>query len=121
MANTKIMVVEDDGLVAIHLEHMLQQTGYEVAAVLATGEEAVDRAEELRPDLALMDIKLRDKMTGIEAAALLHNRWDIPVVYLTAYADEAILQQAKVTEPYGYLAKPVRDKELHASIENQHM
>jgi PAS domain S-box-containing protein len=117
MANTKIMVVEDDGLVAAHLERALQQMGYEVAAVLAAGEEAVDQAGELRPDLILMDIKLRDKMTGVEAAALLHNRWDIPVVYLTAYADEAILQQAKVTEPYGYLAKPVRDKELHATIE----
>jgi len=117
MANTKIMVVEDDALVAAHLERTLQQMGYEVAATLATGEEAVGRAGELRPDLVLMDIKLRDKMTGIEAAALLHSCWDIPVVYLTAYADESILQQAKVTEPYGYLAKPVRDKELHATIE----
>ena len=117
MTNAKIMVVEDDGIVAIHLEQLLQRLDYEVVALAASGEEAVAQAGALRPDLILMDIRLRGEMSGVEAAAQISAQWDIPVVYLTAHTGEAILRQAQTTEPYGYLAKPVRDKELHASIE----
>ncbi|MGD9369571.1 MAG: response regulator, partial [Desulfobacteraceae bacterium] len=96
MTKARIMVVEDDGIVAARLEDVLQQMGYDVVAVLATGEEAIEQAGVLHPDLALMDIRLREKMTGIEAAAHLRRGWDIPVVYLTAYADESLLRQAQV-------------------------
>jgi PAS domain S-box-containing protein len=117
MANARILVVEDDAIVAAHLERVLGQIGYAVAGLVATGEEAVEQAGASRPDVVLMDIRLRSEMTGIEAAQQIHSQLDLPVVYLTAYADEPLLQQAQVTEPYGYLAKPVRDKELHATLE----
>jgi len=117
MAGERVLVVEDDAVVAFHLQHILSQMGYRVVATLASGEEAVQQAGDLCPDVVLMDVQLRDEMSGVEAAEHIHTRWDIPVVYLTAYADDMLLQQAKATHPYGYLSKPVRDKELRASIE----
>ena len=117
MANTKIMVVEDEGIVALDIQSKLEGKGYEVPAVVATGEEAVQKAGETRPDLVLMDIQLEGEMDGVEAAEQIRTRFAIPVVYLTAYSDDNTLQRAKIAEPFGYLLKPFEEKKLHTTIE----
>ena len=117
MTTTQILVVEDESVVALDLQTRLKRLGYTVPAVAASGEDAIRKAEELRPDLVLMDIRLRGEMDGIEAAEQIRARVSIPVIYLTAYTDEATLQRAKVTDPFGYLLKPFKERELHTTIE----
>ena len=117
MAKAQILVVEDDNIVVMELRDRLQSLGYVVAAVASYGEEALEKAAETRPDLVLMDIRLRGAMDGLEAAEQIRARFNIPVVYLTAYADETTLQQAKVTEPFGYIIKPFEERELRTNIE----
>ncbi len=112
-----ILIVEDDGIISAHLESRLSKLGYEVLGVVISGEAALQKASQTLPDLILMDINLAGEMTGIEATAQIQANYDIPVVYLTAYAEETLLQQAKITTPYGYLIKPLRDREIHATIE----
>jgi len=112
---TNILVVEDERIVAKDIQKRLKRLGHTVSAVVASGEEAIKKAED-NPDLILMDIILKGKINGIEAAE--HIRpLDIPVVFLTAYADEETVNKAKMTVPYGYLVKPFEDRELHATIE----
>ncbi len=113
----RILIAEDDGIIAARLRSILTKMGYTVLAVVASGEEAVQHAAETPPDLALMDIRLTGDLDGIQAGAQMRTRWDIPLVYLTAYMDENLLQRAKATEPYGYLVKPIQDRELRATIE----
>jgi len=117
MSNARIMIVEDEAIVALDLQHKLKTLGYAVSGVASSGEEAVRKVPQTRPDLVLMDIKLKGDMDGIEAAQRIRDDFTIPVVYLTAYSDENTLQRAKVTEPAGYLLKPFKDRELHATIE----
>ncbi len=117
MSKLKILVVEDEGLVAKSIQSMLTNMGYEVPDVALSGEKAIKKAGEIRPDLILMDIKLKGEMDGIEAAEIIHDRFDIPVVYLTAYADEDTLQRAKITEPFGYLLKPFEEQDLRSTVE----
>jgi signal transduction histidine kinase len=117
MEQARIMIVEDEGIVAWHLAQRLQEMGHTVPAVLASGSEAVQHARIIRPDLVLMDIHLFGEMDGIEAATRIRAQEDIPVVYLTAYADETTLERAKITEPFGYVLKPFEDRELQATIE----
>ncbi|GIK36783.1 MAG: hypothetical protein BroJett011_06160 [Chloroflexota bacterium] len=112
-----IMVVEDEKIIANDISYSLEMLGYHVVATVAYGEDAVTRASELRPDLILMDIRLKGKLDGIGAARQIQAQMDIPVVYLTAMADEQTLQRAKVTEPFGYLLKPFDDQELRIIIE----
>jgi CheY-like chemotaxis protein len=116
MTGKRILIVEDEGIVARDMEKILTRFGFEVAAVAYSGGEAIRRAQEEKPDLVLMDIVLKGEMDGIEAAERIRAA-DIPVVYLTAYADAGILNRAGVTEPYGYILKPFRERELHAIIE----
>ncbi|HNU52741.1 MAG TPA: ATP-binding protein [Verrucomicrobiota bacterium] len=113
----RVMIVEDDAIVAAHLRRVMEQMGFEVAGLVATGKEAVQVAGAEKPDVILMDINLRGDVNGLQAAEKIHEQHGIPVIYLTAYADEAVVEQAKRTQPYGYLTKPVRDKELRASLE----
>jgi PAS domain S-box-containing protein len=113
----RILVVEDEGIVARDLQGRLQRLGYEVPAVASSGQEAITRAAEARPDLILMDIVLKGEMDGIEAADVIGQRFGIPIVYLTAYGDETTLQRAKVTGPYGYVLKPFSERELRINIE----
>ena len=96
---------------------MLNNMGYEAPDVALSGEKAIKKAGEIRPDLILMDIKLKGEMDGIEAAEIIHDRFDIPVVYLTAFADEETLERAKITEPFGYLLKPFEEQDLQSTIE----
>jgi PAS domain S-box-containing protein len=112
-----IMVVEDERLVAKDLEMTLRRLGYDVCFTTASGEAAVELAESKRPDLVLMDVRLRGGMDGVEAARLIQFRHDVPIVYLTAFADDVTLRRALETEPCGYLVKPFQEKELHTTIE----
>lgn len=116
MTDTKIFIVEDETLIAMELEDRLIHLGYTVCGHTSRGEDAVAKANELLPDLILMDIHLSGQMNGIEAAALIHERHDIPVVFLSAFADNELLGHAARTEPYGYLVKPFEERELHATI-----
>jgi PAS domain S-box-containing protein len=113
----RILIVEDQRLIAADLENTLQRIGYQVAGSVASGEEAVARAIDVCPDLVLMDIRLRGEMDGIQAAEAIRARTDIPIVYLTAYADEETILRAKVTSPFGYVVKPFNERELRAAIE----
>jgi PAS domain S-box-containing protein len=117
MAKAQILVVEDNNIVVMELRDRLQSLGYAVCAVASSGEEAIEKVGEARPELVLMDIRLRGTMDGVEAAEQIRNRFDIPVIYLTSYVDEDTLQRAKVTEPYGYILKPFEEKELYSTIE----
>ncbi len=117
MSKPKILVVEDEGLVAKSIQDMLNNMGYEAPDTALSGEKAIKKADEIRPDLILMDIKLKGEMDGIEAAEIIHDRFDIPVVYLTAFADEETLERAKITEPFGYLLKPFEEQDLQSTIE----
>ncbi|MFN8458305.1 MAG: response regulator [Anaerolineae bacterium] len=117
MSKPQIMVVEDEGIVALSLQTHLKSFGYEVPVVVASGEEAIRYVRIIQPDLILMDIRLDGSMDGIEAAANIRSYVDIPIIYLTANSDEETLQRAKITEPYGYLLKPFEERELHTTIE----
>ena len=117
MDEARILIVEDERIVARDLAGTLEKLGYTVCGIAASGEDAVARATGDRPDLVLMDIVLAGEMNGVDAAMAIRHRLDIPVVYLTAYADDATLQKAKVTEPFGYLIKPFEERELHTAIE----
>nr|WP_242035585.1 MULTISPECIES: ATP-binding protein [unclassified Leptolyngbya] len=111
------MIVEDERVVARDIEKRLKKLGYVVSESVASGEEAIAKVAELRPDLVLMDIRLKGHMDGIEAAEQIRTDFDTPVIYLTAYADDATLQRAKVTEPFGYIVKPFDERDLQVAIE----
>ncbi len=113
----KILVVEDIIIVAEDIQKRLKRLGYDVPVVVSSGEEAIEKVKENKPDLVLMDIVLRGKMDGIEAAEKIRSYFDIPVVYLTAFADEKILERARITEPYGYIIKPFKERELQINLE----
>lgn len=117
MIKVRVLVVEDEAIIAKDLQWRLEGMGYEVPYVAASGEEAVAKTLELSPDLVLMDIMLLGTMDGIEAADRIRSQANIPIIYLTAYADDEILERAKITEPFGYLVKPIGDRELHSNIE----
>ena len=117
MSKANIMIVEDDGIVAEDLKTSLNKMGFGVSAVVSMGEEAQKKAGEDKPDLVLMDIQLAGDIDGIEAAGRIRDRFNIPVVYLTAYGDTEILERAKNTEPSGYLLKPYEINELNNTIE----
>jgi len=117
MGKIKILVVEDESIVAKDIQNSLKKLGYLVPNTVGSGEKALEEIEENRPDLVLMDIMLRGDMTGIDSANLIKERFGIPVIFLTAYADDNTLNKAKITEPYGYIIKPFKEKELQTTIE----
>ena len=117
MAKTNVLVVEDESIVSKDIQYSLKKLGYNVVGSSATGEKAIELALELKPDIVLMDIMLKGEMTGIEAADQIRSAINIPVIFLTAYADEGTLAKAKVTEPYGYIIKPFKEIDIHTSIE----
>lgn len=117
MTKARILVVEDDRTVAEYLRFSLNFMGHTVVAVCGYGEDAVAGAAELCPDLVLMDINLRGKMSGVEAAGKIRESLDLPVVYLTACADDDTMQRAIVTNPFGYVLKPFKEKELRTTVE----
>jgi PAS domain S-box-containing protein len=112
-----VMIVDDEQIVARDLEASLRRRGYTVTGVAATADEAITLTASSHPDLVLMDIRLRGPMDGIDAARLIRARTGTPVVYMTAYADPETIDRARDTEPYGYLVKPWREDELHATVQ----
>lgn len=117
MPPASILVVEDERIVSKDLQITLQTLGYTISGVAYSAREAIEKAIETSPDVILMDIMLNDEITGIEAAAIIRSRKDIPLIYLTAYSDDTILQQAGITQPLGYLLKPFTERELRTAIE----
>ncbi|MCE8422307.1 MAG: response regulator [Candidatus Methanoperedens sp.] len=117
MTETQILVVEDEIIVAEDIKRSLQNMGYDVPSVVSSGEAAIKKAGENDPDLVLMDIMLKGDMDGVTAAGIIRSRFNIPVVYLTAYSDNKILERAKITEPFGYIIKPFNERELAVNIE----
>lgn len=117
MPNPQIMIVEDERIIAEYIQSSLKTLGYIVGDIASSGEEAIEKAGNIRPDLVLMDIKIRGEMDGIEVAGELRSKFDIPVVYLTAYSDVELLNRAKKTEPLGYVIKPFGESELQTAIE----
>ncbi len=117
MNKGRVMVVEDEGVVALQIRESLEGLGYTVPLVALSGEEAVEKLLETEPDLILMDIKLTGGLSGIEAARKIRGLLDVPVVYLTAFSDRETLELAKGTDPYGYILKPFDEKSLNAIIE----
>jgi CheY-like chemotaxis protein len=116
MAKAKIMIVEDEWITADDIKMSLQSLGYAVTSISSSGNEAIQNAEKDKPDLVLMDIVLQGEMDGIEAANQIHSRFNIPIIYLTAHADEKILERAKITEPFGYIVKPFLSEDLKIAI-----
>ncbi|MGI6648941.1 MAG: response regulator [Bacillota bacterium] len=117
MSGARILIVEDEGIEALDLQQRVTGMGYTVLDIVSTGEEAIEKAGETLPDLVLMDIMLPGEIDGVTAAEQIRSRFNLPVIYITAYADEDTLQRAKVTEPYGYIVKPFRERELQITID----
>lgn len=113
----RVLIVEDEGITALHIKTILSREGYEVPAIVASGDEAIELAAELNLDLILMDIRLRGTIDGIEAAETIRRDFDIPVIYLTAYADPETSRRARLTNPHGYLLKPFDERELLIVVE----
>jgi len=116
-SQVRILVVEDETIVALDLQSSLKILGYEVVGTASNGPDAIAKANKTRPDLVLMDIILQGEMDGVQTAEAIHSQLNIPVIFLTACADEKTLQRAKVTEPFGFMIKPFEERELHSHIE----
>ncbi|MDD3042489.1 MAG: response regulator [Methanosarcinaceae archaeon] len=117
MEKAKILVVEDQNIVAMNIRNKLRNLGYTVPSTAASGEEAIRKAELTRADIVLMDIMLKGDIDGIKAANEIKKRFGIPVIYLTAYTDNETLERAKLTEPAGYISKPFKEEDLKSNIE----
>jgi signal transduction histidine kinase len=117
MTKTRVMVVEDERIVALNLERRLTKLGYEISSLATSGSQALQAIERDKPDVVLMDVNIEGEIDGIETASRIPNAYNIPVIYLTAYSEEATLQRARGTRPYGFLLKPISERELHATIQ----
>ncbi len=117
MAKRKILVVEDELIIAAEIKVRLESLNYTVTDTVSSKEQAIDAVKKEPPDLVLMDIMLGKNMEGFEAAKIIHNQFDIPVVYLSAYSDDNTIQRAKLTEPFGYILKPIEERELRSTLE----
>jgi PAS domain S-box-containing protein len=113
----KIMAVDDEMIITMHLEELLTKFGYDVVGVTSNGEKAVEMAKKLKPDLILMDIIMPGTKSGIEAATEIRNELGIPIIFLTAFGDDSIIEKTKDSEPFGYLLKPFKSQALRATIE----
>lgn len=113
----KLLIVEDEGVVAWHIQEAVENMGHTVVGSVASGKKAVELVAETQPDLVLMDILLKGELDGIEAAQQIYDRFNTPVIYLTAYADDQTLERALTTNPFGYLIKPFQEKELRTTLE----
>jgi signal transduction histidine kinase len=117
MAAAKILIVEDESIIALDIQNSLTNSGYDVVAIADCAIAALDYAAQLRPDLVLMDIRIRGDRDGVQTAEAIRSEFALPVVYLTAHADENTLQRAKISGPFGYILKPFEDRELITTIE----
>ena len=117
MEKARILIVEDEAIIAMEIENQLQSLGYEVISIVDTGEKAIAKAEVDKPDLILMDIRIKGEMDGIDTAEVIRNRFGIPVIFSTAYLDENRIERAKITMPFGYVLKPIQERDLKVTIE----
>ena len=117
MEKKNILIVEDEGVIALQLKFDLEHMGHAVIGIYASGQEALESIETVRHDLLLIDIRLQGEMDGIEMANLINKQYDIPIIYITAHSEENTIKRAKMTEPYGYSLKPVNPKELKVAVE----
>ncbi|MGD2178829.1 MAG: PAS domain S-box protein, partial [Anaerolineae bacterium] len=117
MANERILIAEDEAIVAMDIRETLERQGYAVPAVVSSAAEAIQKCAETRPDLVLMDIALQGELSGVDAAEQISTRFQIPVIYVTAHGDEATVRKAKVTHPLGYILKPLKNRELELTVE----
>ncbi len=117
ISGKKILVVDDERIVSLDIQATLKRLGYGFAGDAVSGVEAISKVEKLKPDLVLMDIKLRGEMDGVEAANIIIKTYDIPIIFLTAYSDDTTINRAKLSEPYGYLLKPFEERDLRSAIE----
>lgn len=117
MEKLNIFIVEDESIVAKDIQNNLIKLGYAVLGIANNGKDAIDQIKDLNPDAVLMDIMIKGDLTGIEVAEQIKKFVNVPVIFLTAYADESTLSRAKVTEPYGYILKPFKEIDLHSTIE----
>jgi DNA-binding NarL/FixJ family response regulator len=117
MAAEKILIVEDERILAEDLKEMLLDMGYQVCGISSSGKDAIDQVSKENVEMVLMDIKLEGEMDGIKAAEIIKHRYDTPVIYLTALSDDTVLAQAKATEPFGYIVKPYRASEIRPAVE----
>lgn len=112
----KVLIVEDEPIVALDLQQEVEQLGYEVVGLAESADEALMAVEANRPDLALMDVRIVGSMDGIQTARLLRNMYQVPVIFLTSYSDETTIARAAREMPYGYLTKPFQRRELKAAL-----
>ena len=117
MSGEKILITEDERITALDLKMTLEKLGYLVVGSVASGEESIEYARRLKPDLVLMDIHLKTAMMGTEAAQLISKELDIPVIFLSAYSDRSVIREAGQSTPYGYLIKPYDAREIDATIQ----
>lgn len=115
--NKNILIVEDEGILALQVKNSLMQMGYNISAIYDSGEKSIEGINASQPDLILMDIKLKGGMDGIETAELIHKQYDIPIIFMTAHSEANTIERAKLTNPYAYLLKPVNSKELQIAVE----
>jgi len=114
----KILIAEDENIIAMDIQYILQNLGYKVSDIVSTGEESIDRASKKQPDLILMDIKLKGDIDGVSAAEQIFSRFNIPVVYLTACGDEKTMNRVRNSGHFGFISKPFEERELQAVIKN---
>ncbi|MBP6090664.1 MAG: response regulator [Crocinitomicaceae bacterium] len=117
MIKNHILIVEDEAIVASDIQHSLQKLGFSVIGIESSGENALQFLEKNHPDLILMDIMLQDKLTGLDTAEIILKKFNIPIIFLTAYVDDVTLTRAKMCEPFGYIIKPFKEIELQTAIE----
>jgi PAS domain S-box-containing protein len=114
----QILVVEDESIIAFNLQETLESIGYFVIGIAISADQAIRSVEELHPDLVLMDIRLKGEKDGIQAAEEIWDRFQVPVIYVTGHSDKSTVERAKLTAPFGYLIKPIKEKELYVAIES---
>jgi len=117
MEKARILIVEDEAIIAMEIESQLQSLGYEITSIVDTGEKAIKKAKEDKPDIILMDIRIKGEMDGIDTAEVIRNRFGIPVIFSTAYLDEERIERAKITMPFGYVLKPIQERDLKVTLE----
>ncbi len=117
MSKTRILIVEDEIIVATDIQTTLLSLGYDVLDIVSSGEEAIQKVQELQPDFVLMDIRLQGELDGIQAAEAIAEKFSVPILFLTAYADQKTLERAKLTKPMGYILKPFEERDLYTTIE----
>lgn len=117
MEKARILIVDDEAIIAMEMENSLKTMGYVVSSIVDTGQKAIEKAEEDKPDLILMDIRINGEMDGIDTARVIRSRFGIPVIFSTAYLDEERIERAKITMPFGYILKPIQKRDLKVTIE----